>query len=150
VNKDQPINKLTPILYHKYSQIPKPQNLYFGVNWKTEYLKKLEKLSKKIKNTTNEELINELFTDLPKDLNFLNVLTRGLTRSIKLFNASCVLCNSKDNIQIHHIKSVKDIKGKTSNEIKIKSFARKQIPLCAECHLLIHNKNWRNNPMKPK
>lgn len=141
---------IAPILYTTYSQIPSTENLKYGKTWKPEYLKKLENLSEKLSNSTQNKFELELLNTHPKEFNFLKVLTRGLSRGIKLLNSACILCQSKENIQIHHLKSVSSIKGKSIKEIRIKSFSSKQIPLCAKCHLSVHKNDWRNKPINPK
>lgn len=137
-----------PILYVKYSTIPKPLPIKFGTNWKPSYVKTLES------STSEKKLIeavqNETLAVQADDLTFLNVLTRGLTRGIKLLNANCSLCDSDTNVEIHHIKKVTDIKGKTELERRIKAFNSKQIPLCRDCHFIVHKYNWKNKPINPK
>lgn len=148
VNKETQTDRtIPPILYTTYSKIPKKQDILYGSNWKPEYIKMLEKLSGKQTNLNKIEIT--LLKSLPKELDFLEVLTRGLSRGIKLFNAKCTLCKSEEEIQIHHIKSVSSIKGKNSKEIKRKAFSRRQIPLCKNCHLSVHKKDWRNKPSYP-
>lgn len=73
-----------------------------------------------------------------------------MERGIKLFNAVCTLCESKEDIQIDHVKRVADIEGKTELEIRIKDYNRKQIPLCRSCHLKLHENSWQNKPVNPK
>lgn len=147
VNKKSSIVKeCTPILYSKYSEIPIKEEIKFGKNWKPEYIKLLEKPSKK----------DPLYNMVPLDpsgeneLNFLKVLTRGLPRGIKLLNAVCSLCASKNDVQIHHLKKVSDLKGKNELEKRIKAFNSKQIPLCKNCHFSIHKNDWRQTPINPK
>lgn len=132
---------LSPIMYTKYNTIPGSIDFKHGISWKPEYLKILEKVNQKSTKGMLQKLEEGLEEFLPKEFDFLNVLTRGLNRSIKLFNASCTLCGTKENIQIHHIKRVSSIKGKNSKEKRIKAFSMKQIPLCSTCHLSVHQGN---------
>lgn len=65
-------------------------------------------------------------------------LTKG-----NLFKA-CVICGSSNNVQMHHLRQVKDVKAKIANQkSKFKTwegaFLRKQIPLCQYHHALYHN-----------
>lgn len=143
------VTTLTPFLYPKYQMIPNNIEFKYGLTWKPEYLKLLEKLSKKVTLNSILNLEEKILEDLPKEFDFLNVLTRGLSRGIKLLNAVCILCNTDQDIQIHHVKSVSSIKGKSAKEKRIKAFSRKQIPLCRECHLAVHQGNWRNKPIPP-
>lgn len=144
------VNTITPIMYTQYHMIPRGIDFKYGFSWKPEYFKQLEKVSKKVTKGSLQKLEEELEEFLPKEFDFINVLTRGLNRSIKLFNASCTLCGTKNDIQIHHIKRVSSIKGKNSKEKRIKAFSMKQIPLCSSCHLTVHQGDWRKPPITPR
>lgn len=53
--------------------------------------------------------------------------------------ASCQICGSENNIEIHHIKHLR--KGKIKNDWiteVMRKMNRKQIPVCKECHINIH------------
>ena len=51
---------------------------------------------------------------------------------------TCILCNTNTNIQLHHLNHIKNI-CKNSKFIKrLSSLKRKVIPLCKDCHILIH------------
>jgi hypothetical protein len=56
----------------------------------------------------------------------------------------CVLCGTSENIQMHHIRSVKDVRAKmtkknASFEEWKGAYIRKQIPLCQYHHALYHH-----------
>lgn len=140
--------KINPILFDKYSTIPGPEPIKFGKNWKPSYVKILEKNINK-KNIKDFQIFEKIQPN-KEIFSFLNVLTRGLPRNIKLLNAKCNICNSNKNVEIHHIKRVADIKGNTELEKRIKAFNSKQIPLCRKCHFSVHEYNWRNKPINPK
>lgn len=55
-------------------------------------------------------------------------------RGAKAFNLPCVNCGSKYKVEMHHIKSISNLKGKTALQKAIIASKRKQIPLCHECH----------------
>lgn len=146
--------KLTPILYSTYSEIPQPKGIYYGRNWKPVYIKVLEDYCKttKITKTLTTKIENEVISNIQEsdnELSFLKVLNRGLERGLKLLNSKWILCNSKENIEIHHVKRVSELKG-TKKVKKVNSLITKQIPLCKKCHLTVHKMNWKNKPINPK
>lgn len=74
-------------------------------------------------------------TDIDKLLN--QTWSNSFTQS--QFDEPCVICGTLDNLEIHHIKSVKDVRVKTRTYAQwTGGFYRKSIPLCREHHLLLH------------
>jgi hypothetical protein len=66
---------------------------------------------------------------------------------------SCILCGTSKKIQMHHLRSVKDvrirIKKKGANfKTIVGAFQRKQIPLCQYHHTLYHQGKLLNYEMK--
>jgi group II intron reverse transcriptase/maturase len=58
---------------------------------------------------------------------------------------SCAICDATENIEMHHLRSVKDVRnkikqGKASFAIWKGAFLRKQIPLCSR-----HHKAWHSH-----
>ena len=60
------------------------------------------------------------------------------------FGKSCIICGSTSSIEMHHVKSVKDVRSKYLNKETL-SFAqfegavkRKQVPICKYHHQLYH------------
>lgn len=56
----------------------------------------------------------------------------------------CVICNTSSNIQMHHLRKVKDVrtkmaKNQASFKIWVGAVLRKQIPLCQYHHALYHH-----------
>ncbi len=80
------------------------------------------------------------FTDDHNIDDIINKYKYMLPRSIKLLDSNCFICNSSKNIQIHHVKHLKDIKN-TADYLKSRQIKmnRKQIPLCLNCHWKVHN-----------
>ena len=80
--------------------------------------------------------------NVPDNLDFLDVTWAAkLTESN--IGKSCFLCGSTKDIEMHHLKSVKDVKQKIRNGNASFSawkgaFLRKQIPLCSYHHDLYH------------
>jgi group II intron reverse transcriptase/maturase len=95
---------------------------------------------------------------LPKDLkvkyNFLGAKSDRIDNILKVswfnklsksnLNKKCVICESSKNIEMHHIRQVKDVKnliktGKSTYQQWVGTFYRKQVPLCAYHHDLYHS-----------
>lgn len=116
-------------------------------------------------------LLKDPITDLkfllPKSLNAINQYnttapespTKTLTHTwhsrltkTNLFQ-NCLMCGSSYDIQMHHLRSVKDVRFKirtgnsTFNEIKGGTL-RKQIPLCQYHHTLYHKGELLGYEMK--
>lgn len=85
--------------------------------------------------------LNERFnTSLELDIDKLLRMswTGSLTKS--QFDESCAICGTTDNIEIHHIRSVKNVRVKTRTYAQwAGGFLRKSIPLCAGHHLALHS-----------
>ena len=65
--------------------------------------------------------------------------------TFKLYSQCCI-CGAENNIEMHHLKSLKDIKmnnknSQTFNSI-LKQLNRKQIPVCKTCHVSITNGSY--------
>lgn len=79
---------------------------------------------------------------LPDDV-ILSNWNRKLTRS-NLFKR-CMICGSSDNIQMHHVRKVKDLKNKAKKKkmdfftMQMAAINRKQVPLCSSHHIALHN-----------
>jgi len=88
---------------------------------------KMLPLSKRFKNNGNnniQQLLSQTWT---------NTLTRTQ------FDEPCVICGTTENIEIHHIKSVKNVRANTRTYAQwIGSFNRKSMPLCKEHHIMLH------------
>jgi group II intron reverse transcriptase/maturase len=61
----------------------------------------------------------------------------------RLINDTCEVCGSKENVEMHHVRHLKDLnkKGKREMPLWMKimiSRKRKSMPLCRRCHMDIH------------
>ena len=73
--------------------------------------------------------------DIDKLLN--QTWSNSLTRP--QFDEPCAVCGTLDNLEIHHIKSVKNVRVKTRTYAQwMGEFYRKSTPLCKEHHLQLH------------
>ena len=57
----------------------------------------------------------------------------------RLTNNTCQLCGKLGDIEVHHIRAMKDLKNKQKWEITMSAMNRKTIVVCKQCHLDIHN-----------
>jgi hypothetical protein len=65
-----------------------------------------------------------------------------LEKTLSSQGASCAICGSNLDIQMHHVKSLKDIESSKSAIAKhMIAISRRQIPLCRTHHLNIHRGN---------
>lgn len=89
------------------------------------------------------------FREIPKSVMFysepitelkdtFDILKWNTVRGIDLFKEPCKVCGSHENIEMHHVKNLKD--NKTGN-----IYNRKVVPLCREHHLEIHGLRNKNN-----
>lgn len=68
-----------------------------------------------------------------------------MSKGVSALLEACVICDSKTDVEMHHVKSLKLLKPlKDTLKNKLRAIRRKQIPLCRVHHFQIHNNNWRN------
>lgn len=80
--------------------------------------------------------------DIPQ-LDKLMSEKRSRTMTERFANLRCALCGSNTDVEVHHLRSVKDIRakirtGNSSYEQWTGGFIRKQVPLCRYHHKLLH------------
>ena len=64
----------------------------------------------------------------------------GRTELLRRLNAEkCEYCGDTEHIEIHHVRKVKDLKGKELWEQVMIAMKRKQIVLCRKCHRQLHS-----------
>jgi len=62
--------------------------------------------------------------------------------SARIKRGICEYCgNSTDNICMHHVRKLKDLKGKTAWEQLMIQKRRKTLAVCPECHAMIHDES---------
>ena len=64
---------------------------------------------------------------------------RGLRGRTSLM-ATCAVCGSTDGVEMHHVRALKDLKGRDFVEQLMIAARRKQIPLCQEHHFQAHGR----------
>lgn len=67
----------------------------------------------------------------------------GLRARIGFENAVCAACGSSENIEMHHVRKVSEIKGVTAIQKQMQAANRKAIPLCNNCHKREHGRKIR-------
>lgn len=134
------------ILYDRYFKIPSPESNKLANNWTPNYIKLLEKYDKL------DKFVKFLETEIicsNNRKNLLCTLSWRLAKGISAFDMPCVICGVTEDIQMHHIRSLMNIK-KSNNPIHkhMVKLSRKQVPLCRRHHLEVHSGNWRNPTKK--
>lgn len=115
-------------------------------------------IANKLKTISNGEFIfteGKINNRTPRimDKDYLNRINWINLRTQASFDMPCAVCGSMENIEMHHVKSIK--KGKISlipNDFTIKKMMvlrnRRQCPLCSKCHLKYHNLEMENEKSK--
>jgi group II intron reverse transcriptase/maturase len=73
----------------------------------------------------------------------LRTLNWSVLRARTQLEGICSKCGSSEKVEMHHVRALKDLKGKSPVEKLMISANRKQIPLCRPCHLQEHGKTHR-------
>ncbi|WP_264629472.1 group II intron reverse transcriptase/maturase, partial [Acinetobacter baumannii] len=71
-------------------------------------------------------------------IQFIESMIYRLPRSKAVLNAPCFVCNSKVDVEMHHIKHLKSgnkLNGADYLTNRMIKMNRKQVPLCKSCHL---------------
>lgn len=67
------------------------------------------------------------------------IIFNGSTSLIDRLKAQrCELCGAEDNLEMHHVRRLKDLKGKEKWEILMIARRRKTMAVCGSCHKKIH------------
>lgn len=135
-------DKIIPgILYDRYWKIPVREDAQLSPNWKPEYLKALES------GNTSTDILN--YIQGSQENNPLKSLSWRMSKTLWHQNEPCSVCGSYEDVQMHHIKPVKNIKPKNKLKAISEAINVPQISLCRRHHLEIHKGSWSNNPVKP-
>jgi len=60
-------------------------------------------------------------------------------RHIGNLKGPCIICGCTQNIEVHHVRALKDISKKRDwLSMTMAKFSRKQVPVCKACHIKIH------------
>lgn len=112
-------------------------NGHFGVRYETAKGKKVSFFYKdgfkKQIHPSREEIIDAFPTGR-------NIIYNRTSLIERLLAGQCEWCGkTNSSLQIHHIKKLKDLKGKKRWEKRMIERNRKTMALCKECHLDLHN-----------
>lgn len=127
----------TTSINHKNSEQKKPTKVYSF--YKPDNLKTLD--SNKRYNLNTE------FTKQGIDTILRQTWTSSMTNT--LFDQPCAICNTLENIEIHHVRSVKKLRNKKNTYDQwIGGFSRKTLPLCKQHHQMYHARKLSQEELK--
>lgn len=82
---------------------------------------------------------NIVFNKKPDFEKVLNTLIFRFKRHAGSLEGPCVVCGCKTNIEMHHIRKLKDVlRKKDWLSQTMAKYSRKQVPACKSCHQKIH------------
>jgi hypothetical protein len=119
--------------YTKYKDIGKPDIAPLKKDWKPPSVYALQ-----TNNPLSPKAIDSLHMKDP-----LHKLNWRAVRGRTALEASCALCAETEGVEMHHIRRLKYLKGKTLVEQRMIAAMRKSIPLCHACHMKAHG--WKSN-----
>ena len=143
--------KIPAILFNKYFKIPKPKKSSLAKGWLPSHEKRIASICERgqILEKERQELIDLVKTKAhSSSKDPMERLAWRLSKGVSALYAACVLCGCDQNVEMHHVRALKDLKkqNKSALEVHMISIARKQLPLCRRCHLRAHKGNWRSTP----
>lgn len=74
----------------------------------------------------------------------LRILNWNSIRGRNILEGVCAKCGERDNVEMHHVRKLADLRGRNFAESMMIAAQRKQIPLCRSCHLEAHGKKKRS------
>jgi len=139
--------QIPEVLFTRYKETPAPESRIQSVEWTPKHVSSLiDSEADKIAQRKLKLAIKGEISFKHKDPLFR--LGWRLSRGLAALNAPCAICGTYQDVEMHHIKSVKDLKGKDQLTQHILSMNVKQIPLCKLHHLEGHGGSWKNKPIK--
>lgn len=67
-----------------------------------------------------------------------------MIRTVRISEAQCIICKETRNVEMHHIKGVKYLKGTTVHTEMMRNLNRVQVPLCRTHHRMAHKNGLMN------
>jgi RNA-directed DNA polymerase len=138
----KPVKREIPgILFHRYPLTPGSKKVPLG-NFKPKYLEFLE--------SEDFESLKAKLAESRADLNPLSLTHWRLARGVRALNAPCILCGETKNVQMHHVRSVAELRYLKDRTMEsARSISAKQIPLCQNHHFNVaHNSRWKSKTRK--
>jgi len=84
------------------------------------------------------ELTKKSWMETISPVNLIEKLSKITYRTIDVFNEPCKICNNTENIEMHHIRHLRKNKSKDYLTQTMININRKQVPLCKNCHIKVH------------
>lgn len=132
--------------YEKYGK-PVAIELVTKKGTKTIRFDKPENLTAKYLNDKymNLKSSDKQQTNLPYDP--LQALNFDINQN-NILELPCFVCGEEDNVEIHHIKRLKDTKDKSAMSKIMSKINRKAIPLLRRCHDDVHAGRYSGQSLK--
>jgi len=73
---------------------------------------------------------------------FKNIYSFSI-RGTKALNMPCYVCGSVENVEMHHVRKISDIKTKDQRSKVMIAVNRKQLPLCKKHHYEVHGRKYK-------
>lgn len=61
-----------------------------------------------------------------------------MSRTVRLTDARCIICDTDQMVEMHHIRGLKYLKGLSVHNKMMLSLNRTQVPLCKAHHRMAH------------
>lgn len=119
-------HKMPSLPFTKYKYIKKPDLAPLSKGWHPG------------KNKTVNDIIHMQNNHAPE----LGKLAIRAIRGRSLLESSCAKCGETSAVEMHHVRALKGLKGKTVVEKMMMAANRKSIPLCWPCHKEVHG--WKS------
>lgn len=84
---------------------------------------------------TNSDKLN--FDDIFKNIYSFSI------RGTKALNMPCYVCGSVENVEMHHVRKISDIKTKDQMSKAMIAANMKQLPLCRKHHYEVHGRKYK-------
>ena len=107
----------------------------FGVRFKDKYGKEKVRLFYHDGFKRKVEAKVACFDNIPRSK--YNLARTSLIDRLKA--RKCEYCGATDNLEMHHVRKLKDLKGKATWEKHMIARQRKTIAVCFNCHRTMHN-----------
>ena len=66
-------------------------------------------------------------------------ITPSMSLIERILAGKCELCGKEAKVEVHHVRKLSELKGKTEWERRMLKMHRKTLIVCADCHSKIHS-----------
>lgn len=122
-------------IYKKFSE-----NGIFGVSYETKYGEKFRPFYNEGFTTVKTPTLKDIRIfniDIDTKPNEMEFKSRTSLEQRLLAN-KCEYCGNEENCEVHHVRKLKDLKGKKKWEALMIARQRKTLILCKDCHIKLH------------